>query len=71
MKWSRLYTGNDPQRPSSRAGHGFISAGGQLYVYGGEAVGSESRGDFELNGGGRVGGLAKRRNRQSLRNAEH
>ena len=35
MTWTLLSAADDARRPSARAGHGFTSAGGLLYVHGG------------------------------------
>jgi hypothetical protein len=36
MNWTRLSFALDAPRPSARYGHGFTSAGGKLYVHGGD-----------------------------------
>jgi hypothetical protein len=36
MTWTLLSAAEDSTRPSARAQHGFTSAGGKLYVYGGD-----------------------------------
>ena len=38
MIWTRLTAVNDNTRPSARDRHGFTSAGGKLYVHGGNKV---------------------------------
>jgi hypothetical protein len=38
MTWTMLIAANDASRPSARTGHGFTSAGGMLYVHGGEGI---------------------------------
>jgi hypothetical protein len=47
MTWALLSAADDAGRPSARAGHGFTSVGGLLYVHGG----SEGYGEAEANGG--------------------
>jgi hypothetical protein len=37
MNWTRLSFAFDAPRPSARHFHGFTSAGGKLYVHGGES----------------------------------
>jgi hypothetical protein len=36
MTWTLLSAANDAPRPSARHSHGFTSAGGRLYVHGGQ-----------------------------------
>ena len=36
MTWTLLSAAEDSTRPSARAWHGFTSAGGKLYVHGGD-----------------------------------
>ncbi len=38
MTWTLLSAADDAGRPSARAGHGFTSAGGLLYVHGGWGI---------------------------------
>jgi hypothetical protein len=38
MAWTQLSVANDSARPEARAGHGFASVGGLLYVHGGYGV---------------------------------
>ena len=62
MKWTRLSTNNDTQRPSGRYRHGFTGAGGRLYVHGGQSktVGeSEVMGPWIKDSAGRRAKVAK------------
>ncbi len=43
MTWTRLSAADDASRPSARAGHGFTSAGGKLYVHGGVFITGSGR----------------------------
>ncbi len=38
MNWTLLSATDNTHRPSGRQGHGFTSAGGLLYVHGGNAM---------------------------------
>ncbi len=55
--WTLLSAANDTRRPSSRAFHGFTSAGGLLYVHGGY---SNNEGDVEAVGRGLQVGSRRR-----------
>ena len=71
MKWTRLSTNNDTQRPSGRYRHGFTGAGGRLYVHGGQ---SKTVGESEVMDRGsrtvRDGGRRWRRHRALVYEAQ-
>ncbi len=48
MNWTVLSAANDAVRPSARAGHGFTSSAGRLYVHGGFGI-EDSGGYGEAN----------------------
>jgi hypothetical protein len=41
MTWTRLSPAANSNHPAARSSHGFTSAGGKLYVHGGDASGNE------------------------------